>query len=197
MNLLSAQNYLKASFLCGGITIFGMPILVTVGMPFPLLMGLIFIAFVLFHVFLGMSAKAAGRSWVYFGLLPALWPAIGGLISSTILYFSLRKSTRNISSTRSPWVSAWPTVMTLICIIIVSVAVPLAGQKFENWPKILASAYAVAVFCLPIFSLVGVFQSIMLLQDGHKKPKTFIFLFVCSLGLLTFITYVAAFTHAP
>ncbi|GEM_PF-6619331 len=197
MDIQLAHSCLKKSFFCGVAAFFIIPLLISTGMPFSLLISLVAISLALFHVFLGMAASASGRSWVSFGLLPALWPGVGGLISSSILFFSLRKAAKNSGTVKNPWVSTWPMVMTLVCIVVVAIAVPLVGKKFENWPNFFGSVYLAAAIFLPIFSLVGVFQSAMLLQDGQRKPKTFISLFVCSLGLLAFIAYVAAFTHAP
>lgn len=56
------------------------------------------IFYFLFHIYLGMSAKSSGRSWVYFGLLPVLWPAVGGVISSIILYFALKSDSRKFAT---------------------------------------------------------------------------------------------------
>ena len=43
------------------------------------------IAFLATHIFLGKAANQSGRSWVLFGLLPVLWPAIGSIISYFVL----------------------------------------------------------------------------------------------------------------
>lgn len=64
---------------------------------------LYFIFFAAFHTYLGMTARAMGRSWVYFGLLPVLWPVMGGLIAFAVLHFALRKvATQSPNAPLSP-----------------------------------------------------------------------------------------------
>ncbi len=197
MNLLLARKYLKLSFLCGAITVLGIPGLGIGMLPFNGLIALYIVGFVLLHVLLGLSARAGTRSWVYFGLLPVLVPLIGWLISATILYFSLRKFARADEAIVKRRVSVWPVTATLACLAIIGLTVPLAGHRMENWQPSLMVVYVAAVFCLPVFSLVGVFQSLALLQDGQRNPETYISLVISALGLAALIALIAMVTGAP
>lgn len=49
-------------------------------------LAVLLVLFIVFHLQLGRAAASMGRSWAVFGLLPLLFPVLGGLISFGVLW---------------------------------------------------------------------------------------------------------------
>jgi hypothetical protein len=48
------------------------------------------LAFAIFHLLLGLSAKQSGRSFLLYGLLPVFPPILGGSVALVVLWRKLR-----------------------------------------------------------------------------------------------------------